>query len=377
MLWPSISTSLTSPFSTAAMKLLNEMSWSLGCCLVNRLNSRRIISPSTNQSATFLENWFTQPPGGSKRLPTLTWHISCGNDSKRLLVRLVRSFAAPRHHASKRQFSAGDDDGVHCAPRQRPSVFHAAILRVAMATRRSSRHRVFPDAPRSRYEGCQSDRIRHVPSRAGREQRMHHRRIRASMLYGLAVAVFALAPALQAQEEPAPPPLKPEELEALVAPIALYPDSLLAQMFMASTYPMEVVEAARWAKANPKVTGDALEKAMQQQSWDASVKSLTAFPQVLTMMDEKLDWTQKLGDAFLAQQKDVMDAVQRLRAKAQAKGNLETNKEQKVVVQQDPTSQTTVIQIEPADPQVVYVPSYNPTTVYGGWPPSYPPPYSY
>src|SRR5882672_8513752 len=102
--------------------------------------------------------------------------------------------------------------------------------------------------------------------------------------------------------KPPSPTFKPEELEQLAAPITLYPDALVAQILMASTYPLEVVEAARWSKANPDVKEKALEDAMQKQSWDASVKSLAAFPQVLTMMNEKLDWTQKLGDAFLAQQ---------------------------------------------------------------------------
>src|SRR5262245_63669273 len=105
------------------------------------------------------------------------------------------------------------------------------------------------------------------------------------------------------------PPFKPEELEQIVAPIALYQDSLLAQIFMASTYPLEIVEAARWSKDNPDVKGDAVAYAVKDQTWDPSVKSLCAFPQVLTMMNEKLDWTQKLGDAFLAQQADVMQAV--------------------------------------------------------------------
>lgn len=194
-------------------------------------------------------------------------------------------------------------------------------------------------------------------------------------------------------EESAAPTFKTEEIDQLVAPIALYPDSLLAQVLMASTYPLEVVEAARWVKANPKVTGKALEDAMQKQSWDASVKSLAAFPPVITMMDEKLDWTQKLGDAFLAQQSDVMDAVQRLRAKAKAEGNLESNDKQKVTVESAPAApvkveqnvtvqqappQQTVIKVEPAQPQVVYVPSYNPTVVYGAWPyPAYPPYYYY
>jgi hypothetical protein len=179
-----------------------------------------------------------------------------------------------------------------------------------------------------------------------------------------------------------------EELEQVVAPIALYPDPLLAQVLMASTYPLEVVEAARFQKEHPELEDDALDKALQDQTWDASVKSLLSFPDVLTMMNEKLDWTQKLGDAFLAQQSAVMDSVQRLRAKAKAEGNLETTEQQKVIVEpapapppdvvvvEAPPSQT-IIKIEPANPQVVYVPTYNPTVVYGPWPyPAYPP-YTY
>jgi uncharacterized membrane protein YgcG len=199
----------------------------------------------------------------------------------------------------------------------------------------------------------------------------------------LVVLVFVLRSAmpLAAQDAPGQKPFKPEEIEQIVAPIALYPDPLLAQVFMASTYPLEVVEAARWVAANPQMKGEALEAAMQKQSWDPSVKSLTAFPPVITMMSDKLDWTQKLGDAFLAQQADVMDAVQRLRAKAQAEGTLETNQQQKVVVEPEPGAggeQTTIIKIEPADPQVIYVPTYNPTVVYGAWPyPAYPPYYYY
>jgi hypothetical protein len=172
----------------------------------------------------------------------------------------------------------------------------------------------------------------------------------------------------------------PEMLEQLVAPIALYPDALLAQVLMASTYPLEIVEAARWAKSNPGLKEKALEDALTKQNWDASVKSLTAFPDVLTMMNDELDWTQKLGDAFLAQQSDVMDAVQVLRNKAKAEGNLESNKQQKVIVEQPPAdaqATTTVIKIEPANPQIVYVPTYNPTVVYGAWPYAAYPPYSY
>jgi len=173
----------------------------------------------------------------------------------------------------------------------------------------------------------------------------------------------------------APATYKPEEIEQLVAPIALYPDSLVSQILMASTYPLEVVEADRWAKQNKDQKSDAFAAALEKQTWDPSVKSLVNFPQVLAMMSEKLDITQKLGDVFLAQQKDVLDAIQRLRAKAQKEGNLKSNKEQNVIVEQPtPTQQTTIIKIEPANPQVVYVPQYNPTVVYGAWPyPAYPP----
>ncbi len=190
--------------------------------------------------------------------------------------------------------------------------------------------------------------------------------------------LMAVGFCVSAQEAAPPqqPTFKPEELEQIVAPIALYPDSLLAQIFMASTYPLEIVEAARWSKANPKVTGDALQTALEKQTWDPAVKSLTAFPDVLAGMNDKLDWTQKLGDAFLADQKGVMDAVQRLRAKAKAEGNLSSSKEQKVTTEPAPagSSTTTIIEIAPTDPEVVYVPTYNPTVVYGAWAyPAYPP----
>jgi Protein of unknown function (DUF3300) len=175
--------------------------------------------------------------------------------------------------------------------------------------------------------------------------------IRMMMLWLFATLVsWAWSPAAIAQGSAQAALFKPEELEQLVAPIALYPDALLAQILMASTYPLEIVEAARWAKANPNLKDQALEDALQTQRWDPSVKSLTAFPQVLTMMNEKLDWTQKLGDAFLAQQKDVMDTVQQLRAKAQAQGNLKSTQQQKVVVEQPTGSQTTVVKIEAANP---------------------------
>jgi hypothetical protein len=196
---------------------------------------------------------------------------------------------------------------------------------------------------------------------------------------GLLTVLLAFV-ALGAEESAPAKTFKPEELEQIVAPIALYPDSLLAQVFMASTYPLEIVEAARWSKEHPDVKGDAVPKEMEKQSWDPAVKSLVNFPDVLTMMNEKLDWTQKLGDAFLAQQKDVMDAVQRLREKAMKEGNLKSSKEQTVKTEAAPegAATSTIVIIEPADPQVVYVPTYNPTVVYGAWPyPAYPPYYYY
>ena len=182
------------------------------------------------------------------------------------------------------------------------------------------------------------------------------------------VLVMAVPPGVFAQDAGGKPAFKQEELEQLLAPIALYPDSLLTQILMASTYPLEVVQADRWAKNNKSMKGDALAKALEVQPWDPSVKSLVNFPDVLTMMSEKLELTQKLGDAFLNQQKDVMNTIQKLRAKAQAAGNLKTTKEQVVKVEKE------VIIIESASPQVVYVPSYNPTVVYGTWAyPAYPP----
>jgi len=196
------------------------------------------------------------------------------------------------------------------------------------------------------------------------------------------LAILLPMPSASAQQGAQPgasQPKSPEQLEQLVAPIALYPDALLSQVLMASTYPLEIVEAARWLKSHPGLDSKALEKAMASQSWDPSVKSLTAFPQVLEMMNDKLTWTTQLGDAFLADQQSVMNSVQVLRQKAKAEGNLESNKQQQVTVESEPTgSQAQTIVIAPADPQVVYVPTYNPTVVYGAWAyPAYPPFYWY
>jgi hypothetical protein len=186
----------------------------------------------------------------------------------------------------------------------------------------------------------------------------------------------APAPAAQnTSTAPAAPVFKKEQIDQFMAPIALYPDALLSQMLMASTYPADVADAAAWSKANPKATGDAAVKQVANQPWDPSVQSLVAFPEALAQMGLHPDWVRNVGDAFLAQPDDVMASVQRLRAQAQKAGNLKTTDQQKVIVQQS-TPQTTVIEIEPANPQVVYVPSYNPTVVYGTWAyPAYPPPY--
>jgi Protein of unknown function (DUF3300) len=192
------------------------------------------------------------------------------------------------------------------------------------------------------------------------------------MFMAVALAMIGLSGIGQALAQSST--LKPEELDQLVAPIALYPDTLLSQVLIASTYPLEVVEAERWAEQNKNLKGDALKKAVDPKKWDDSIKSLAAVPDVLKMMSDKLDWTQKLGDAVLAQQPDVMDAIQRLRQKAQANDKLKTNKQQKVTT----TSQGSqnYIAIEPSEPNTVYVPYYDPAVVYGAWPyPSYPPYY--
>jgi hypothetical protein len=169
--------------------------------------------------------------------------------------------------------------------------------------------------------------------------------------------------------------LSTAQIEQLVAPIALYPDSLLSQVLMASTYPLEVVEAARWSRDNSKMTGKALEDAMQKQAWDPSVKALTAVPETLQMMNDQLKWTQDLGDAFLAQQSDVLDAVQRLRARADAAGNLKSTSQQTVRRVNRPANVSaasgvpaTAYEIVPTNPDEYYVPIYDPTIVYGAWP---------
>lgn len=163
-----------------------------------------------------------------------------------------------------------------------------------------------------------------------------------------------------------------EELTQMLAPIALYPDSLTAQILMASTYPLEIVEADRWLAQNKGLKGNELDDALKKKDWDPSVKSLCHFPDVLAAMSEKLDQTRKLGDAFLAQEDEVMATVQELRRKARDQGNLKTTGEQTVIVEED------IVIIEPADREVIYVPVYDPYYVYGPWwYPAYPPYYWY
>ncbi len=207
---------------------------------------------------------------------------------------------------------------------------------------------------------------------------MNLRPIRTSVLALLILVPFsAVAQSPSPSSEPSNQQLlNSKELDALVAPVALYADSLLAEVLIAATYPLEVVQAERWATGNKNLKGEQLKAQVDKQAWDESVKSLVATPSVLTMMSTKLDWTQKLGDAVLAQQPDVMDAVQRMRSRAQANNKLTSTKEQKVTVKQEQNKQ--VIAIESAAPGTMYVPYYDPAVVYGAWPyPDYPPDYYY
>lgn len=247
------------------------------------------------------------------------------------------------------------------------------------------------------------------PARKG--GRRHRLLASTSLLAGALamVAVLALPPrGALGQAAPAPAPaaapravatsgqqdrLSQAQLEQLLAPIALYPDDLLMQMLMASTYPLEVVQAKRWLGQgqNAALRGDALAQALVAQSWDPSVKSLVPFPDVLTMMNDQLEWTQQVGDAVLAQQQDVMNSIQVLRGRAQAAGTLQSGPQQTVNVTQNvaapppaagaaapvvaPPPQ--VITIAPTQPDTVYVPAYDPNVVYGSWPYPQTPPYYY
>jgi len=199
--------------------------------------------------------------------------------------------------------------------------------------------------------------------------------VSASVLAGgLLVAQQPVPPA----QAPAPAPaqlLSPQQLDTLVAPVALYPDRLLGQLLAASTYPLEIAEAAQWLQQNGNLQGQQLVDAARQQNWDPSVQALVVFPDVLTRLASDIRWTTDLGNAFLAQQADVMNAVQRMRARAEAAGKLRSNAQQTVTTETE--GDQSAIDIEPANPEVVYVPYYNPEYIWG--PPiyGYYPPWDY
>ncbi len=182
------------------------------------------------------------------------------------------------------------------------------------------------------------------------------------------------------QQTPVRSSLSAQQLDNLVAPLALYPDPLLSQVLVAATYPLEVVEANQWLQQNRSLTGTALMDAAKQQNWDPSVQALVAFPDVLTRLNQDVRWTTDLGNAFLGQQTDVMAAIQRLRVRAQANGKLRTTPQETVTTQNQNGQQA--ISIQPADPQVIYVPTYDPTYVWGApafgyYPPLYYPAYGF
>jgi hypothetical protein len=185
-----------------------------------------------------------------------------------------------------------------------------------------------------------------------------------------------------ASTAPAEPKIPPDQLDSLVAPIALYPDPILAQVLVAATYPLELVQLQQWLEKNPNLKDKALTDAVMKQPWDPSIQAMAALPDVVKLLANDIQWTTDLGNAFLAQQGDVMDAVQRMRKKAQDKGALKSNEQMKVETQV--VEEKTVIVVQSANPEVIYVPSYNPVVVYPPpvypYPPIYyppPPPYGY
>jgi hypothetical protein len=184
----------------------------------------------------------------------------------------------------------------------------------------------------------------------------------------ITILTFAAAQAQTEGQSYSGQKLSREELAQMLAPIALYPDPLLSQLLIASSYPFEVVEAERWTAKNPGLGGDSLDNALMEKNWDVSVLSLCHYPKILNMMSENLNWTASLGDAFVNQEQDVMDAVQELRMKANNQGNLTSTGEQKVVAEGNSIS------IEPASPDYIYVPVYDPFVIYGSWwYPAFPP----
>src|SRR5512133_2193171 len=207
--------------------------------------------------------------------------------------------------------------------------------------------------------------------------------IHGVIVIGLALSSTTFAQQAQSQEmttttnEQQTTTLPAQQLDSLVAPIALYPDQLLAQTLAASTYPLEIIQLQQWMDRNKNLQGKTLADAVAKQPWDPSVQGLVEFPDVVQRMAGNVQWTTDLGNAFLAQQPDVMDAVQRMRAKAQGTGNLKTSAQSVVKTETVPSGKQ-VIEIQQANPDVVYVPSYDPTVVYGAAPPAYPYyPYTY
>jgi len=191
----------------------------------------------------------------------------------------------------------------------------------------------------------------------------------STRIVAVALCILMLVPIgafAQNQPPPLPPPdqaLTPNQLDDLVAPVALYPDQLLSQVLVAATYPLEVVQAGQWLQRNPGLQGPALTQAAQQQNWDASVQALVMFPDVLKRLNDDITWTTNLGNAFLAQQQDVMDAVQRMRARAQQAGKLGSTPQERVV--NGTQSGRPVIEIVPVDPNILYVPLYDPLWIWG------------
>src|SRR3569833_1275607 len=245
------------------------------------------------------------------------------------------------------------------------------LFRRCKAARRGNRRRV--EACANSFDLCQTSGLPATGRLHGNLQG-EAAMFRCDMIW-LALALLIAVPAATMAQPPSPPAqsrqpgaaapapaqpqaelLKPEQLEALVAPIALYPDELLANVLAASTYPLEVVQADRWVKERKTLKGDALKTEVEKQPWDDSIKALASTAEVLAMMSDKLDWTKALGDAVLARQPDVMDAVQRQRTKAYDIKKLVTTKQQKVSVKTEESRQ--VVVIEPAVPDTMYVPYY-------------------
>jgi hypothetical protein len=182
-------------------------------------------------------------------------------------------------------------------------------------------------------------------------------------LWAETATASSTAPATTQDQSSQTPPLPPAQMDSIVAPVALYPDSLLSQILVASTYPLEIVQAQQWLQQHPDLKGESLTSAAQQQNWDPSIQALVIFPDVMKRLSQDITWTTNLGNAFLGHQQDVMDSVQRLRTKAEQAGKLATNSQQKVTTtNQDGQS---VVEIEPANPQVVYVPYYDPAVIWG------------